>query len=907
MTTATAAGAGDLTRAMAIWVEPGLLAWPRDAVPAGTDPARLRWRLYAAPAGGLGVEAESLVGPGVTASDLTFDPSGLPDEVVSAHPELKTYALLRLPYAAARPDAVAALLRGQVAVAASDELGRVLQATGVQIAKVLDALYAATAARGAYGVTWTDGVPSWRVWAPTAQSVALLTWPPDAAGDAPVGAANRTVMTRGSDGSWTAAGTAAGAGARYLYEVTVYAPSTGRVETNLVTDPYSVALTVDSTRSVLVDLADPRWAPQQWRSPVAPRIAASVDQVIYELHIRDFSASDPGIPADHRGSYLAFADEGAGRAHLRDLATAGLNTVHLLASFDIATIVEDTARQASPAGDLPAFPPDSPEQQRRVMAVAKTDAFNWGYDPLHFMAPEGSYASSTAAADGGLRVAQFRTMVGALHADGLRVVLDQVYNHTTAHGQSPLAVLDRLVPGYYHRLDATGAVTNSTCCSNTASEHAMMQKLMVDAVVLWARHYKVDGFRFDLMGHHSVATMRAIRTALDALTPAKDGVDGTAITIYGEGWNFGEVADNVRFRQATQGQLGGTGIATFNDRLRDAVRGGGPFDDDPRTQGFGTGEATDPNGAPINGDALTQAASLARHTDLVQLALAGSLRTFAFTSSSTGQPVTGERMDYHGAPAGYADQPDEVVNYVDAHDNETLFDALALKLPQATRMPDRVRMNTVALATVALAQGIAFWHAGTELLRSKSLDRNSYDSGDWFNPLDFTGQDNGFGRGLPPEADNKAHWDYARPLLADPGLKPGPADIAAALAQAKDLLRLRASSRLFRLSTAEAIRAKVTFPASGTAAARPGVIAMRIDDDAGAPVDDEHRQVLVVFNATPQAVSQVVPGMAGAALRLAPIQEGGADPVVRTATWDVAGGTAFVPARTVAVFVEPRR
>ena len=193
--------------------------------------------------------------------------------------------------------------------------------------------------------------------------------------------------------------------------------------------------------------------------------------------------------------------------------------------------------------------------------------------------------------------------------------------------------------------------------------------------------------------------------------------------------------------------------------------------------------AADFNFADVDGDALTQAASLARHTDLVQLALAGSLRTFAFTSSSTGQPVTGERMDYHGAPAGYADQPDEVVNYVDAHDNETLFDALALKLPQATRMPDRVRMNTVALATVALAQGIAFWHAGTELLRSKSLDRNSYDSGDWFNPLDFTGQDNGFGRGLPPEADNKAHWDYARPLLADPGLKPGPADIAAALAQ----------------------------------------------------------------------------------------------------------------------------
>src|SRR5450756_1597708 len=182
----------------------------------------------------------------------------------------------------------------------------------------------------------------------------------------------------------------------------------------------------------------------------------------------------------------------------------------------------------------------------------------------------------------GARVAEFRTMVGALHSDGLQVVLDEVFNHTAASGQASKSVLDRVVPGYYHRLNAVGAVETSTCCQNIATEHQMAEKMMVDSVVLWARDYKVDGFRFDLMGHHSRETMLAVREALDGLTMRRDGVDGSRVYLYGEGWNFGEVADNRLFTQATQGQLGGTGIGTFSDRLRDAVRGGGPFDEDPR-------------------------------------------------------------------------------------------------------------------------------------------------------------------------------------------------------------------------------------------------------------------------------------------------------------------------------------
>ncbi|HEY5247911.1 MAG TPA: pullulanase-type alpha-1,6-glucosidase, partial [Dermatophilaceae bacterium] len=743
--------------------------------------------------------------------------------------------------------------------------------------------------------------PSFTLWAPTAQKVSLLLWPASAAADAPVSLATRLAMTRRSDGSWSADAAAPWKGARYLFEVVVFAPTTGNLETNLVTDPYSVALTLDSTRSVAVDLADPTLKPAIWSGSAAPALKQRVDQTIYELHVRDFSIGDPSVPVAHRGSYLAFADNGDGTKHLKALAAAGLNTVHLLPTFDIASIEEDPAKQLTPACNLASFAPDSVEQQKCVTAVASKDAFNWGYDPFHWMAPEGSYASSATAADGGSRVAQFRTMVGGLHADGLRVVLDQVFNHTATSGQASTSVLDKVVPGYYQRLNATGAVETSTCCQNVATEHAMAQKIMVDSVVSWVRNYKVDGFRFDLMGHHSKANMLAIRSALDALTFARDGVNGTKVTLYGEGWNFGEVADNALFTQATQGNLGGTGIATFSDRMRDGVRGGGPFDEDPRKQGFGSGEATDPNGAPINASAVT---SLAHDTDLVQLGLAGNLRSFSFRDNTSGAAVRGDKVDYNGAPAGYADQPDEVVGYVDAHDNETLFDSLTFKLPVATSMADRIRMNSMSLATTALSQTPSFWHAGADLLRSKSLNRNSYDSGDWFNTLDWTGADNGFGHGLPPEADNSAKWPYVKPLLADPALKPSAAQVQSASAQAQDLLKLRFSSPLFRLGSADAINAKVTFPVSGSADAHQGVIVMRVDDTVGADVDPALKGLVVVFNASAVPVDQKLPGMSGSALALSPVQTAGTDDVVKTSRWDSETATVSVPARTVAVFVQ---
>lgn len=893
------------------WVREGLLAAPA-SLGSGD-----RWTLWAAPEGGLAVTDGAVVAPeGTTSFPLAVDPAGLPGDVAADLPALADHLALRPGTADGGTPTraqVEAALTGQLLVTRETADGTLTAATGVQVPGVLDDLFAQDAADRPLGVTWhaNGRWASFALWAPTARSVTLQVWP----AGADLAAAPRTVPAhRQPDGTWTVDGKAVDKrldwrGARYLYAVEVYVPSTGAVETNVVTDPYSVGLTTDSTHSVAVDLDDRALQPKVWRETKAPVVERAVDQTIYELHVRDFSIADPTVPADRRGTYLAFAEQrSAGMTHLRELAEAGLTTVHLLPTFDIATIPEDRDAQAT-TGDLTGFAPDGTEQQAAVAAVQAEDGFNWGYDPLHFSTPEGSYATDP---EGGARVAEYRTMVGSLHAAGLQVVADQVFNHTAASGQDPRSVLDRVVPGYYHRLDTTtGAVQTSTCCQNLATEHAMTGRLMVDSVVTWARDYKVDGFRFDLMGHHSRENMLAVRAALDALTLRTDGVDGKSVYLYGEGWNFGEVADDALFEQARQGNLGGTGIGTFSDRLRDAVHGGSPVDGASTfTQGFGTGLGTDPNGRParsddpssVNDGSPDELADLGHQTDLVKLGLAGNLRAYPLVTS-TGETRRGDEIDYRGAPAGYADSPEEVVTYVDAHDNETLYDLLALKLPQDTPMADRVRMSTLSLATTALAQTPSFWHAGTDLLRSKSLDRNSYDSGDWFNAIDWSGTTTGWGRGLPTEADNGERWPVLAPLLADPALRPAPADVATASAQAQDLLRLRSSTDLFRLGSAELVEQKVSFPGSGPDAT-PGVVVMQVDDTVGTDVDRGLDGLVVVFNASPEAVTEQVPALRGGGYALSPVQQRGSDPVVRTTRVDAAAGTVTVPARSVVVLVD---
>ncbi len=874
-----------LDDAAAHWLRRDIIAWDLPERREGRT-----YRLYWAPDGGL-TEADGQVVGGESVPLSVADP-GLPADLRAKFPHLAGYDALTVPEQTR--SRAAEILTGQLAVASFTGEGALLDVTAVQVPGVLDDVYAGARDR-ALGPVWRGGRPTLALWAPTAHDVTLLLTPAGSSAE------RRVRMTRDADGVWSIRGGAQWLNARYRFAVTVYAPSTHRVETNLVTDPYSLGLTTNSARSVLVDLRDPRLRPSGWERLRKPALATPEASTVYELHVRDFSISDDTVPDAHRGTFLAFTDRDSdGMAHLRELARRGLNTVHLLPVNDISSIEEDREARLTPECDLAALPPDSERQQECTSAVAAKDGFNWGYDPLHYTAPEGSYSTDP---EGPVRTREFRAMVAGLNGAGQRVVMDVVYNHTPAAGQDPKSVLDRVVPGYYHRLDpVSGAVETSTCCSNTATEHAMMEKLMVDSVLTWATEYKVDGFRFDLMGHQPKSAMVALRQALDRLTVRRDGVDGRSIYLYGEGWDFGEVAGNARFVQATQAQMAGTGIGTFNDRLRDAVRGGGPFDENPRIQGFASGGYTDPNGDPVNGTPVEQLQRLLLDQDRIKVGLTGNLRDYRFVDR-TGRTVTGADVDYNGSPTGYTLDPQESVTYVEAHDNETLFDALVYKLPTSTTMADRIRMQTLGLATTTLGQGVSFWHAGGDLLRSKSLDRNSYDSGDWFNILDLGYRENGFGRGLPPRTDNESKWTTMRPLLANPSLDPAPTDIRTAKAQADTLLEIRHSTPLLRLGDARLVQQKLSFPGGGPEQT-PGVIVMRIDDTVGRDVDPAAKGIVVVFNAGPDATTQMVRGTAGARFALHPAQASGSDAVVRDATHDRRTGRFTVPGRTVAVFVQ---
>ncbi|GAA5000941.1 pullulanase-type alpha-1,6-glucosidase [Streptomyces siamensis] len=858
---AGSAAALDLTTSKAVWIDRDTVAWN------GADGA-VSTQLLSSRDGSIAVKDGTL-----TSDDerwLRLTKTSLTDAQKAKFPHLKDYTAWSVD--PRDRDRVRQALGGQIVASQRAANGAVLAATGVQIAGVLDDVYDATAAK--LGPVFHDGRPTLSVWAPTAQSVSLEL------------AGSEVAMHRdAATGVWSVTGPASWKNKTYRYVVKVWAPSVRKVVTNKVTDPYSVALTANSERSLVVDLNDKALAPGGWSTLSKPKAVPLRDAQIQELHIRDFSVADKTVPADDQGTYLAFTDKGSdGSKHLRELAKSGTSYVHLLPAFDIATIPEKKADQATPDCDLASFAADSEKQQECVAKTAAKDAYNWGYDPYHYTVPEGSYATDP---DGTARTVQFRKMVKSLNDDGLRVVMDVVYNHTAASGQADTSVLDRIVPGYYQRLLADGSVANSTCCANTATENAMMGKLVVDSIVTWAKEYKVDGFRFDLMGHHPKANILAVRKALDALTLAKDGVDGKKIILYGEGWNFGEVADDARFVQATQKNMAGTGIATFSDRARDAVRGGGPFDADPGVQGFASGLYTDPNSSDANGTTAEQKARLLHYQDLIKVGLTGNLAKYRFTDTA-GKEVKGSEVDYNGQPAGYADAPGDALAYADAHDNESLFDALTYKLPAGTSAADRARMQVLAMATATLSQGPSLSQAGSDLLRSKSLDRNSFDSGDWFNAVHWDCRDgNGFGRGLPMAADNASKWPYAKPLLTS--VEVGCDQIGATSAAYRDLQSIRTTEGVFSLPTADRVQSELAFPLSGKTET-PGVITMELGD------------LVVVFNATPEKQEQTVGALAGTAYALHPVQASGADPIVKSSSYAAESGTFAVPGRTVAVF-----
>lgn len=855
--------------ARAHWLDRRLVRWPGRTAIDGT-----RFRLYHAADATL----DARPGRPVTGFDRRLDAmphsAPLPASLARRFGFVGDGATLSI---AADDAGLVALHRGQLLLVHEDTRGDVLDATALQVAGAFDDLYSAAVDAPGLGVVPSATDTRFALWAPSARSVALCLYP-DADADA---AGLETLQRDAGTGIWHGRLPGDRSGAGYLYLVDVFVPGTGIVR-NRVTDPYSVALGADSRRSVVFDLDAPALKPEGWDTHTAPTLAASTDMVAYELHVRDFSRDDDRVPEAQRGRYTAFEmQDSHGIRHLRRLRAAGVTDVHLLPAFDLATVPETGC--VTP--EVPDVAPDSAAQQAAVSAVAARDCFNWGYDPLHFNVPEGSYASD--AADPAARILEFRRMVQALHGLGLRVGMDVVYNHTSASGQHPQSVLDRIVPGYYHRLDADGRVETSTCCDNTATEHAMMARLMIDSAALWVRHYRIDSFRFDLMGHQPRDAMRALQVRVDAEA-------GRPVQLMGEGWNFGEVADDARFVQATQARLGDTGIATFSDRARDAVRGGGPSD---------RGAALRGQRGWIHGhddDVL-----LRRQADLVRVGLAGTLRDYRMTTfDGHEQPLSA--IDYAGMPAGYATAPGEVVNYVENHDNHTLFDVGVLRLPDDADPTARVHAQVLALATTAFSQGIAYLHAGVELMRSRSLDRNSFDSGDWFNRIDWSGDTHGFGHGLPPASDNAADWPQLQPLLANAArIRPPREAVLQARDMSLDLLRIRASTRLFRLERADDVQARLTFPGSG-AGSDPRLVAGHLDgrglDDAG------FREVLYAINVADDALTLDTPELAGRGWRLHPVHlaADAADPRPRDASRiDDEAGRFTVPPRTALVFVVP--
>ncbi|MCL2043534.1 MAG: type I pullulanase [Treponema sp.] len=430
-------------------------------------------------------------------------------------------------------------------------------------------------------------------------------------------------------------------------------------------DPYAKAVSANGQRMAIVDPA--KTNPPHWREKPKPPFTAGAwqDAVIYELHVRDFSIDD-NSGMKHKGKYLAFTERGTttkdgiptGVDHLVNL---GITHVHLLPTFDFASVNE-----------LAVDDPDS--------AYPK---FNWGYDPMHYNVPEGSYA--TDPANPAARIIEFKRMVQALHDAGIRIILDMVFNHTYETSGWPF---DSIVPGYYYRTADDGNYANGSGCGNeVASERPMVRKFIIDSCRYWAEEYCVDGFRFDLMGLIDTPTMEQLTMEL------RRDID-PAFIIYGEPWQAGDSVLPEHLQTITGAQKG-RGFAVFNDQLRTAIKGGS----DDNSRGFATGEPSMEAG--------------------IACGVTGSINYFT-------------------------EQANESINYVTAHDNLNLWDKITCsqnvsdaKVTEGTKavLPENVKSALLANGIIFTSQGIPFFQAGDEFLRSKFGDHNSYKSPDSINKI----------------------------------------------------------------------------------------------------------------------------------------------------------------------------
>ena len=777
------------------------------------------------------------------------------------------------------------LLKEQQVLVGYNSDGEAVAATNVQSALALDALYTRgenDADEATLGVVYNDAGIAVNVWAPTAQSVTLKVYDANKAETASV------EMTEDSaTGIWSYQGDSTLDRKFYQFELQVYHPQNQAIETLLVSDPSSVSLSTNGEYSQFVNLNDTDLKPDGWDEQQVVALENPEDAIIYEGHIRDFSAQDESTSTTNRGKYMAFTElTSAPMQHLQQLKANGLTNFHILPANDIASVNEDSDKVVNiddTVADLCALNANAPvcgvadssatiksvlesynsfsnDAAKLMNAMRGFDSFNWGYDPKHFNAPDGSYSSNP---DGVARIKEMRAMVASLHSIGLRVVLDVVYNHTNSAGLYDNSVFDKVVPGYYYSRDVvTGNVKQSTCCNDTALEHRMMDKFMDDSLVMWAQQYGYDGFRFDIMSHGSKDQMLAAREAVRAVDPDTQ--------FYGEGWG----REDRGFTAADQFNMAGTEMSTFNDRLRDGVRGAQLFS----------------NNAAEDGPFIQQ--------DIIKLGMAGTLADYVLKDF---QGVSAKGSAFN--PSMYGKDPADVINYVSKHDDESLWDKLQFNLPFSMSLNDRVRSQNVAQSIVLLSQGVPFLQMGSDFLRSKSLDANTYDAGDWYNKVDFTQNANNWNVGLPLEKRGRSDDDLVA-LAASPLTAASASEMGFASSVFNEFMKIRSTSKLFRLTTAEDVMARVGFHNIGKRQTQ-GLIVMSIDDGTGlTDLDPNVDAIVVIVNGSNQEQSHTVPTAAGFALHS--IQADSMDSTVQGASFTAGDneGTFTVPALTTAVFVK---
>lgn len=415
---------------------------------------------------------------------------------------------------------------------------------------------------------------------------------------------------------------------------------------------FAKAVGVNGKRGVIIDMADTD--PEGWEADKRPLLHSPVDLVIYEMHHRDFSV---GREARYPGKFLALTEPWAIK-HLKDL---GVNAVHILPSFDYASVDESKLNTAQ---------------------------YNWGYDPVNYNVPDGSYATDPYTPT--TRVKEFKQMVQALHRAGIRVILDVVYNHTFDLDNSNF---QKTYPGYYYRYQTDGSPSNGSGCGNeTASEKPLMRQFMLESIRYWAEEYHIDGFRVDLMGVHDMETMNLLRKETQAID--------SSIFIYGEGWSAGACAYPQEKLALKEHAYQMPGIAVFSDDMRDALRG--PFSDDHQGAFLA--------GIPGEEESLK----------------------FGIVGGIAHPQIDMTKVNYDKQP--FATSPTQQISYVSCHDDMCLVDRLRTSMPGITD-DELIKLDKLAQTAVFLSQGVPFMLSGEEMLRDKKGVHNSYNSPDSINVL----------------------------------------------------------------------------------------------------------------------------------------------------------------------------